>query len=127
MFWLSYECFSILCFYFLIKGVISSHNICVHFPYSWGRSAPYSDIFTSLKIVFASIYLSKWQVFENLMNTYFCEWLVFWKFQVYKFQPKRKKNKKKTVKLKDIQLMFLSRSVERQAGHDGKTFVIDWF
>ena len=28
MFWLSYECFSILCDVFLLKSVMSSHNIC---------------------------------------------------------------------------------------------------
>ena len=45
----------------------------------------------------------------------------FWKFWVYKFQPQRKKNKKKTVESRDIWLIFLSRSTERQARHDGKT------
>ena len=39
-------------------------------------------------------------------------------------QPQRKKNKEKVVELRDIQL-FLSGSAERQAGHDGKTVVID--
>ena len=29
MFWLSYECFSILCNAFLLKSVNSSHNSCV--------------------------------------------------------------------------------------------------
>ena len=29
MFWLSYECFSILCNAFLLKSAISSHNSCV--------------------------------------------------------------------------------------------------
>ena len=28
MFWLSYECFSILCNAFLLKSAISSHNSC---------------------------------------------------------------------------------------------------
>ena len=28
MFWLSYECFSILCDAFLLKSAISSHNSC---------------------------------------------------------------------------------------------------
>ena len=28
MFWLSYECFSVLCNAFLLKSVISSHNSC---------------------------------------------------------------------------------------------------
>ena len=40
-------------------------------------------------------------------------------------QPQRKKNEKETVESGDIQLMFLSRSTERQAGHDGETVVID--
>ena len=30
MFWLSYECFSILCDAFLLKSVISSHKSCDH-------------------------------------------------------------------------------------------------
>ena len=34
-------------------------------------------------------------------------------------------NKKKTVESSDIRLTFLSRSTEKQAGHDGKTAVID--
>ena len=41
-------------------------------------------------------------------------------------QPQRKKNKTK-IQSRDFWLMFLSRSTERQAGHDGKTVVIDWF
>ena len=51
----------------------------------------------------------------------------FWKFWVYKSQPQGKKNKEKAVESRDIQLMFLSRSTERQVGHDGKTVAIDWF
>ena len=50
----------------------------------------------------------------------------FWKIRVYKFQPRRKKNKKKTVESRDIRLMFLSKPADRKAGHDGKTVVIDW-
>ena len=46
-------------------------------------------------------------------------------FKVYEFQPQRKKNKKKTVESREIRLMFLSRSTERQVGHDGKSVVID--
>ena len=30
MFWLSYECFSILCHAFLLKSAISRHNSCAH-------------------------------------------------------------------------------------------------
>ena len=55
----------------------------------------------------------------------FLQMASFWKFRDYKFQPQRKKNKKKTVESTDVWRMFLSRSTERQAGHDGKTFVID--
>ena len=36
-----------------------------------------------------------------------------------------RKYKKKTVQSRDIQLMFLPGSTERQAGHDRKTVVID--
>ena len=36
-----------------------------------------------------------------------------------------KNNKKKPVESMDMQLIFLSRSMERQAGHDGKAVVID--
>ena len=50
----------------------------------------------------------------------------FWKFRVYKFQYQRNKNKKKIVESRGIELMFLSRSTERQAGHNGKTVGIDW-
>ena len=39
--------------------------------------------------------------------------------------PKKKKNKKKTDELRDIRLMFLSRSTEKQAGHNGETVAID--
>ena len=39
-------------------------------------------------------------------------------------QPQRKKNNKKTEESRDI-LIFLLRSTERQANHDGKTVVID--
>ena len=38
---------------------------------------------------------------------------------------KKKKNKKKTDELRDIRLMFLSRSTEKQAGHNGETVAID--
>ena len=49
----------------------------------------------------------------------------FWKFREYLFQTQRKKNKKKKVELRDIRLMFLSRSTKRQAGHEWKVIVID--
>ena len=76
-------------------------------------------------LIFACIY------FWELQKIVFCEYLFlqmasFWNFWVYKFQPQRKKNKKKTVESRDIR-PFLSRSRERQVGHDGKTIVIDWF
>ena len=61
-------------------------------------------------------------------STYFCEWQIFENFEFIHFSSnklKRKKNKKKTVEPSDIRLMFLSRSTERQVGHDGKTVVID--
>ena len=51
----------------------------------------------------------------------------FGKFRVYKFQPQRKKNKKRTAESRDIWLMFLLKSTERQAGHNRKTVVIDRF
>ena len=56
--------------------------------------------------------------FQELKKVIFCEYLFsrmasFWKCQVYKFKPQRKKNKKNTVESRDIQLMFLSRSIER--------------
>ena len=34
MFWLSYECFSILCHVFLLKSAISSHNSCDDQPHN---------------------------------------------------------------------------------------------
>ena len=71
-------------------------------------------------------------LFCELKKIVFCKYLFlrmasFWKFRVYKFQCQRKKNKKKTIESRDIQLMFLSRTTERKAGHDGKTVVIVWF
>ena len=51
----------------------------------------------------------------------------FWKFRAYKLQPQRKKNLKKLVESRTMQLIFLTRWMERQAGHDGKTVVINWF
>ena len=38
---------------------------------------------------------------------------------------KKKRKRKKTVESSDIRLTFLSRSTEKQAGHYGKTAVID--
>ena len=71
-------------------------------------------------------------ILENGKSLKFREYLSlrmtsFWKFWVYKFQPQGKKNKEDTVESRDIRLMFLLRSTERQAGHDGKTVVIDSF
>ena len=58
-------------------------------------------------------------------STYFWRMASFGKCRVYKFQPQRKRNKKKTVESRDVRLIFLSRSTEREAGHDGTTFFID--
>ena len=55
----------------------------------------------------------------------FCEWQVFENVKFVIFQYHRKQNKKKAVESRDTRLIFLSRSMERQAGHDGKTVVID--
>ena len=46
---------------------------------------------------------------------------------VREISASRKKNEKKTVESRDIRLIFLSRSTERQAGHNGKTVAIDLF
>ena len=62
--------------------------------------------------------------FCKFLEYFFCEWQVFENFK-FKCQPIRKKNMKKTVKSRNIQLMFLSRPMERQAGCAGKTVVID--
>ena len=37
MFWLRYECFSIVCNAFLLKSTISSHNSCVRFHLQCAR------------------------------------------------------------------------------------------
>ena len=74
---------------------------------------------------FASAYLGEWQIFEKFASTYLCEWQVFENFEFINFSPKEKKNKKKIVESRDLRLMFLSGSTERQAGHNGKTVVID--
>ena len=39
----------------------------------------------------------------------------------------KEKENEKAVESRDIPLLFLSRSKERQAGHDGKTVAFDWF
>ena len=66
-------------------------------------------------------------IFPSLL---FCEYLFlwktkFWKFRVNNFQPKRKNNKKKTDESRDIWLIFLSRSTERQEGHNRKPVAFD--
>ena len=76
---------------------------------------------------FAGACLREWNIFENFASTYFCEWHVFENFEFINFSPPKKKNKKKTVESRDIRLMFLSKSTERQAGHDGKTVAIGRF
>ena len=77
-------------------------------------------------LIFACLYVCELKK-SCFVCPYFCEWLVSLKFRVYKFQPQRKKNKKKTVKSSDTWLMFLSKSTEKQASHNGKIVVIDWF
>ena len=72
------------------------------------------------KIVFREYLFSGMVRFLKFRLYLFLRMASFWKFGVYKFQPQRKKNKKKTVESRDIRLMFLSKSRERQAGHDGK-------
>ena len=76
-------------------------------------------------LTFACIYFCELKK-SYFARTYFFRMATFWKCQVYKFQPHRKQNKKKAVESRDMKLIFLPRSMERQAGHDGKT-VIDWF
>ena len=69
-----------------------------------------------------------YEYFCELKKLVFCEYLFlrmasFWKFWVYKFKPQSKKNKKETVESRDIRL-FLSKSTERQAGHDEKLLLL---
>ena len=52
--------------------------------------------------------------------TYFYEWQVFENFEFLISAPK-----KKTAKLKDIRLLLLSRSMEKQTGQDLYWFIID--
>ena len=44
---------------------------------------------------------------------YFLRMPSFWKFQLYEFEPLRKKNKKKADDSRDMQLIFLPTSMER--------------
>ena len=76
----------------------------------------------TLAKVFSSAYLKR---------TIFCVCLYFvgiyfWEWQVLKISSfKISAPKKKTGELRDIRLMFLSRSTEKQAGHDWYWFIID--
>ena len=71
------------------------------------------------------MYLFLWATENHILWVLiFLQMASFWKFSVYKFQPQRKKNKKKIVESRDIWLMFLSRSIERQAGHDNKMLLL---
>ena len=47
------------------------------------------------------------------MSIYFLRMPSFWKFQLYEFEPLRKKNKKKADDSRDMQLIFLPTSMER--------------
>ena len=75
-------------------------------------------------LIFVCIYFCELKKNVFLEYSFFAN-SKFLKILNYKFQPHRKKNKKKTVPSRDMWLIFLSRSMERQAGHDGKTDVID--
>ena len=66
------------------------------------------------KLVFQDYLFSRMASFCKFCEYLFLRMTSFWKFRVYKFQTQRKKNKKKTVELKNIRLMFLSRLTERQ-------------
>ena len=70
-----------------------------------------------------STYFYENKVFENFASAYFCKW--FLKISILLISAQRKKNKKKTVESREIQIMILSRSTKRQAGHNEKTVVID--
>ena len=49
----------------------------------------------------------------------------FWKFRGYKFQSHEKKNKKKAVESRDMRLIFLSRSMDRQVTVEKLFLLID--
>ena len=64
-------------------------------------------------------------LFLRAKKIVFCKYLFLQ--MAREISASRKKNKKKTVESRDIWLIFLSRSTERQAGHNGKTVAIDLF
>ena len=74
-------------------------------------------------LMFTCIYFCKRKKIV-LCEYLFLQMASFWKFHVYKFQPQRKKNTKNTVESRDIRLMFLSRSMERHAGHEKKKLLL---
>ena len=47
------------------------------------------------ELYFASVYLGKWQIFENFASTCLCEWQVFENFEFINFSPKEKRIRKK--------------------------------
>ena len=64
------------------------------------------------KILFREYLFLQMEIFEN--------------FKFINFSPKEKRIRKR-LESRDIRLIFLSRSTERQAGHNGRTVAIDWF
>ena len=68
-------------------------------------------------LIFACIYFCKLKKFY-FASTFFCEWQVFEDFEFVNFSPIEKRIWKR--------LIFLSRSMERQASYYGKN-VVDWF
>ena len=93
---------------------------------SWDVIIQIGTLHTLSVLIFAGIHFCKLKK-SYFTSTYFLRMASFWKCEVYKFQLHRKQNKKKTLESRDMRLIFLSRSMERQAGRNGKTVVTDLF
>ena len=93
---------------------------------SWDVIIQIGTLHTLSVLIFAGTHFCKLKK-SYFTITYFLRMASFWKCEVYKFHLHRKQNKKKTLESRDVRLIFLSRSVERQAGRNGKTVVTDWF
>ena len=87
----------------------------------------FNSDFIYLKRTIFRLYLFSWTKKKSVLREYLLSRIAnFWTFWVYKCQLQRKKNSKKTVESRDIRLMFLSRWMEGEACHDGKTVFNDW-
>ena len=123
--------FKLLFILFVIKPITGQRNIGYQYLFvkqsiiHWVVITQIETLHTLSVLIFACIYFCKLKkiVFpENL----FLRMASFWKFAFINFNPKDKRLRKRQLN-QGMRLIFLSRSMEKQAGHNGKTVVIDWF